>query len=132
MLRSYLTIRFKCAKEKIDNATTIEEINKIKEDTKQELDKVKTDKELTQEELDKAKEEANQILQEAKDTADEAIRNFNKYGTTRPSIQEMEKQRTNIREKMAANEKKSSKEKDTVINNPKVPNKIRIRDTEKG
>ena len=32
------------AKEKINNATTIEEINKIKEDTKQELDKVKTDK----------------------------------------------------------------------------------------
>ena len=51
------------AKEKIDNATTIEEINKIKEDTKQELDKVKTDKELTQEELDKAKEEAKKELE---------------------------------------------------------------------
>ena len=76
--------------------------------------------------LRKAKEEANQILQEAKDTADEAIRNFNKYGTTRPSIQEMEKQRTNIREKMAANEKKSSKKKDTAIYNPKVPKKLRI------
>mgnify|MGYP000409169675 FL=1 len=81
--------------------------------------------------LRKAKEEANQILQEAKDTADEAIRNFNKYGTTRPSIQEMEKQRTNIREKMAANEKKSSKEKDTVIYNPKVPKKLRIGDSVK-
>ena len=78
--------------------------------------------------LRKAKEEANQILQEAKDTADEAIRNFNKYGTTRPSIQEMEKQRTNIREKMAANEKKSSKKKDTAIYNPKVPKKLRIGD----
>lgn len=76
--------------------------------------------------LRKAKEEANQILQEAKDTADEAIRNFNKYGTTRPSIQEMEKQRTNIREKMAANEKKSSKGKDTAIYNPKVPKKLHI------
>ena len=81
--------------------------------------------------LRKAKEEANQILQEAKDTADEAIRNFNKYGTTRPSIQEMEKQRTNIREKMAANEKKSSKKKDTVIYNPKVPKKLRIGDSVK-
>ena len=75
--------------------------------------------------LRKAKEEANQILQEAKDTADEAIRNFNKYGTTRPSIQEMEKQRTNIREK------KSSKEKDTAIYNPKVPKKLRIGDSVK-
>lgn len=81
--------------------------------------------------LRKAKEEANQILQEAKDTADEAVRNFNKYGTTRPSIQEMEKQRTNIREKMAANEKKSSKEKDTAIYNPKVPKKLRIGDSVK-
>lgn len=81
--------------------------------------------------LRKAKEEANQILQEAKDTADEAIRNFNKYGTTKPSIQEMEKQRTNIREKMAANEKKSSKEKDTAIYNPKVPKKLRIGDSVK-
>lgn len=81
--------------------------------------------------LRKAKEEANQILQEAKDTADEAIRNFNKYGTTRPSIQEMEKQRTNIREKMAANEKKNSKEKDTAIYNPKVPKKLRIGDSVK-
>ena len=81
--------------------------------------------------LRKAKEEANHILQEAKDTADEAIRNFNKYGTTRPSIQEMEKQRTNIREKMAANEKKSSKEKDTAIYNPKVPKKLRIGDSVK-
>ena len=81
--------------------------------------------------LRKAKEEANQILQEAKDTADEAIRNFNKYGTTRPSIQEMEKQRTNIREKMAANEKKSSKGKDTAIYNPKVPKKLRIGDSVK-
>lgn len=81
--------------------------------------------------LRKAKEEANQILQEAKDTADEAIRSFNKYGTTRPSIQEMEKQRTNIREKMAANEKKSSKEKDTAIYNPKVPKKLRIGDSVK-
>lgn len=81
--------------------------------------------------LRKVKEEANQILQEAKDTADEAIRNFNKYGTTRPSIQEMEKQRTNIREKMAANEKKSSKEKDTAIYNPKVPKKLRIGDSVK-
>ena len=55
------------AKEKIDNATTREEINKIKEDTKQELDKVKTDKELTQEELEKAKTEAIANLKKYRD-----------------------------------------------------------------
>lgn len=121
------------------NRITIEkeqaEINRYKSEIAALKQQLKNKQEKLDESRDailrKAKEEANQILQEAKDTADEAIRNFNKYGTTRPSIQEMEKQRTNIREKMAANEKKSSKEKDTVIYNPKVPKKLRIGDSVK-
>ncbi len=104
------------------------EITALKQQLKNKQEKLDESRDAI---LRKAKEEANQILQEAKDTADEAIRNFNKYGTTRPSIQEMEKQRTNIREKMAANEKKSSKEKDTAIYNPKVPKKLRIGDSVK-
>ena len=104
------------------------EISALKQQLKNKQEKLDESRDAI---LRKAKEEANQILQEAKDTADEAIRNFNKYGTTRPSIQEMEKQRTNIREKMAANEKKSSKEKDTAIYNPKVPKKLRIGDSVK-
>ena len=112
-----------------------EEINRYKSEITALKQQLKNKREKLDESRDailrKAKEEANQILQEAKDTADEAIRNFNKYGTTRPSIQEMEKQRTNIREKMAANEKKSSKEKETAIYNPKVPKKLRIGDSVK-
>lgn len=104
------------------------EITALKQQLKNKQEKLDESRDAI---LRKAKEEANQILQEAKDTADEAIRNFNKYGTTRPSIQEMEKQRTNIREKMAANEKKSSKEKETAIYNPKVPKKLRIGDSVK-
>ena len=104
------------------------EITALKQQLKNKQEKLDESRDAI---LHKAKEEANQILQEAKDTADEAIRNFNKYGTTRPSIQEMEKQRTNIREKMAANEKKSSKEKETAIYNPKVPKKLRIGDSVK-
>lgn len=104
------------------------EITALKQQLKNKQEKLDESRDAI---LRKAKEEANQILQEAKDTADEAIRNFNKYGTTRPSIQEMEKQRTNIREKMAANEKKSSKGKDTAIYNPKVPKKLRIGDSVK-
>ena len=111
------------------------EINRYKSESAALKQQLKNKQEKLDESRDailrKAKEEANQILQEAKDTADEAIRNFNKYGTTRPSIQEMEKQRTNIREKMAANEKKSSKGKDTAIYNPKVPKKLRIGDSVK-
>lgn len=104
------------------------EITALKQQLKNKQEKLDESRDAI---LRKAKEEANQILQEAKDTADEAIRNFNKYGTTRPSIQEMEKQRTNIREKMAANEKKSSKEKEAAIYNPKVPKKLRIGDSVK-
>lgn len=104
------------------------EITALKQQLKNKQEKLDESRDAI---LRKAKEEANQILQEAKDTADEAIRNFNKYGTTRPSIQEMEKQRTNIREKIAANEKKSSKEKETAIYNPKVPKKLRIGDSVK-
>lgn len=104
------------------------EITALKQQLKNKQEKLDESRDAI---LRKAKEDANQILQEAKDTADEAIRNFNKYGTTRPSIQEMEKQRTNIREKMAANEKKSSKEKETAIYNPKVPKKLRIGDSVK-
>lgn len=104
------------------------EITALKQQLKNKQEKLDESRDAI---LRKAKEEANQILQEAKDTADEAIRNFNKYGTTRPSIQEMEKQRTNIREKMAANEKKSSKKKETAIYNPKVPKKLRIGDSVK-
>lgn len=120
--------RITIEKEQVEINRYKSEIAALKQQLKNKQEKLDESRDAI---LRKAKEEANQILQEAKDTADEAIRNFNKYGTTRPSIQEMEKQRTNIREKMAANEKKSSKEKDTVIYNPKVPKKLRIGDSVK-
>ena len=120
--------RITIEKEKAEINRYKSEIAALKQQLKNKQEKLDESRDAI---LRKAKEEANQILQEAKDTADEAIRNFNKYGTTRPSIQEMEKQRTNIREKMAANEKKSSKGKDTAIYNPKVPKKLRIGDSVK-
>lgn len=120
--------RITIEKEQVEINRYKSEIAALKQQLKNKQEKLDESRDTI---LRKAKEEANQILQEAKDTADEAIRNFNKYGTTKPSIQEMEKQRTNIREKMAANEKKSSKEKDTAIYNPKVPKKLRIGDSVK-
>lgn len=77
--------------------------------------------------LRKAKEEANAILQEAKDTADEAIRNFHKYGSTQPSVSEMEAQRTKLREQMSSNEKRTSSRKKEMPNHA-VPKKLRIGD----
>lgn len=47
--------------------------------------------------LDKASTEAARILQEAKDYADETIRVMNKHGMT---VQELEKSRTKVRDKM--------------------------------
>lgn len=56
--------------------------------------------------LKEANEEAREILREAKETADEAIRAYNK-GTT---IQEMEKQRTKLRNKINAKDEALRKE----------------------
>lgn len=66
--------------------------------------------------LEEAKEQARAILQEAKATADETIRNFQKYGSV-DQIKEMEKDRERIRNSMkkaapkalSMPEKKSSK-----------------------
>ena len=49
--------------------------------------------------LEEAKEQARAILQEAKDTADETIRNFQRYGSV-SEIKKMEKDRERIRSSM--------------------------------
>lgn len=78
--------------------------------------------------LRKAKEEANAILQEAKDTADEAIRNFNKYGSTQPSVSEMEEQRTRLREQMNANEKRAAAQRKQTSSPHPVSKNLRVGD----
>ena len=50
--------------------------------------------------LRKANEEARAILADAKKTADETIRDFQKYSTADSSIREMEAKRAKLREKM--------------------------------
>lgn len=66
--------------------------------------------------LDKASSEASQILQEAKEYADETIRVMNKHGMT---VQELEKARTKVRDKMTSTKDRLSKSKDE----PKQPRK---------
>ncbi|MCR5281807.1 MAG: endonuclease MutS2 [Lachnospiraceae bacterium] len=82
--------------------------------------------------LAEANEKARDILQEAKDVADETIRSFNAFsGNT--SIQDMEKKRANIREKIQDKNEKLSL-KNTVPKAPaqKVsPKKLRLGDTVK-
>ncbi len=106
---------------------------------KQEIESLKKKLESKQERIDsrreeilrKANEEANAILKEAKDTADEAIRNFNRYGSTTPDISEMERERTKLRQKMSENEKKAAAAKKAAPTNHKVPKKLKIGDSVK-
>ncbi|MDE6983390.1 MAG: Smr/MutS family protein, partial [Lachnospiraceae bacterium] len=58
--------------------------------------------------LRKANEEAYRILKEAKDVADETIRDFQKVSVGKTSIQELEKARTKVRDKIAEKNTKLS------------------------
>ena len=81
--------------------------------------------------LRNANEEANSILKEAKETADAAIRNFNRFGKTNPDISEMERERTKLRTKMSDNEKKLADTKKSAPVNQSIPKKLIIGDNVK-
>ena len=103
------------------------EINRYK----QEIQSLKERLEQKQEKLDAsrdkilrdANEEAFRILKEAKDVADETIRNFNKYGKANAPMSEMEKERTRLRDKMNASQKKLADQKKKCCSKPQSPEK---------
>ena len=76
---------------------------------KAEIESLKKKLEQKQERLDaqkdkilrEANEEARKILQEAKDVADETIRDFQKVNVNKASIQDLEKARTKVRDKIS-------------------------------
>ena len=106
---------------------------------KTEIETLKKQLENKQERLDQnrekilreANEEALKIIKEAKDLADETIRNFNKYGQGTASMSQMEKERTNLRNKMSEKEKKLSGIKKAEPQNHQPPKKLRIGDSVK-
>lgn len=59
--------------------------------------------------LEKAREEAARILRETKEYADETIRNYNKYGADANAARQMERERTQLRERMSALDQQSGK-----------------------
>jgi len=77
---------------------------------KRELERLKTEHEKKQKKLEEqrdrilreANEKAHAILADAKETADETMRNFHKFGRENISAAEMEKERERIRKKMEA------------------------------
>ena len=105
---------------------------------KAEIEVLKKQLESKQERLDQnkekilreANEEAYKILKEAKELADETIRNFNKYGQGQAPMSQMEKERTNVRNKLSEKEKSlSSLKKQNKTPNHKAPKKLRIGDS---
>ena len=75
--------------------------------------------------LKEANEEAREILQDAKDTADEAIRSYQKGGT----IQDMEKTRQKLRTKITDKSNAIQKEKKETSHATLKPEQIMIGDT---
>ncbi len=73
------------------------EIETLKKKLEQKQEHIDAQKEKI---LRDANEEARKILQDAKDIADEAIRDFQKVNVSKTSIQDLEKARTKVRDKI--------------------------------
>ncbi len=81
--------------------------------------------------LREAKEQAAAILQEAKDYADESIRKMRKIGETSPSMREMERERSSLREQISRNRDGATPARDKAEKKSKnkvAPNSLRIGD----
>jgi len=118
---------------------TIEKEQLQIEQYKSEIETLKKKLESKHERLDQSKdkilreanEEAFRIIKEAKDLADETIRNFNKYGQGNAPMSQMEKERTNLRNKLSEKEQKLSGIKKADTPNHKPPKNLRIGDSVK-
>ncbi|MCC8141078.1 MAG: endonuclease MutS2 [Lachnospiraceae bacterium] len=107
------------------------EIGRFKADLesqKEQLDKQQEDLEETKAQiLREANEEAAGILKNAKAVADEAIRNFHKFGTASPDAADMERERNKVREEMTKAQNASAVPKKARRNSP-APEKLHLGD----
>ncbi|MBQ3794818.1 MAG: endonuclease MutS2 [Butyrivibrio sp.] len=85
-----------------------QEVEELKKQLEQKTDKIDRQKEDI---IRQANEEARNILQEAKDLADETIRTFRKAGPN-ASIQDLERARTNVGQKVSEKNKAMSQKKE--------------------
>ena len=120
--------RITIEKEQLEVAAYKTQVEDLKKKLEQKQEKLDASRDKI---LREANEEALRILKEAKDTADETIRNFHKYGKGTPDMSQMEKERSALREKMSAKEKKLSNIKKQQTVNHNAPKKLRIGDTVK-
>ena len=91
-------------KEQEEIASYKRELERLKAEARQKQEKLEAQKERI---LKEANEKADAILADAKETADETMRNFHKFGKANISAAEMEKEREKLRQKMAATASKS-------------------------
>ena len=106
--------------EKLTIAQYKDEIERLRTDYEEKKGKIDAQRDRI---LDEAREEAKQLLEDAKESADEAIRNFQRYGT----IQEMEEERARIRKKIDKVKQKSGAvtlPEGNKGKNPAVSNKL--------
>ena len=75
------------------------ELAHLEEETRQKRDKLEEQRDRI---IREANEKAHEILADAKETADETMRNFHKFGKANISVAEMEKERERLRKKMNA------------------------------
>lgn len=98
ILTNLETSRKTLDKERETIATYKLEIERLKMETSQKQEKLEAQRDRI---LREANEKAHAILEDAKETADETMRNFHKFGKANISAAEMEKERERLRKKMA-------------------------------
>ena len=98
ILTNLETSRKTLDKERETIAAYKREIERLKTETSQKQEKLEAQRDRI---LREANEKAHAILEDAKETADETMRNFHKFGKANISAAEMEKERERLRKKMA-------------------------------
>lgn len=98
ILTNLETSRKTLDKERETIAAYKREIERLKMETSQKQEKLEAQRDRI---LREANEKAHAILEDAKETADETMRNFHKFGKANISAAEIEKERERLRKKMA-------------------------------
>jgi DNA mismatch repair protein MutS2 len=98
------------------------EIESLKKKLEQKQERIDAQKDKI---LREANEEARKILQEAKDVADEAIRDFQKVNVNKTSIQDLEKARTKVRDKITEKNAKLTTTQEKPTHKLLKPNQIK-------
>lgn len=97
LLTDLETSRRTIEKEQETIASYKHEIERLKQETEKKQEKLEEQRDRI---LREANEKAHAILAEAKETADETMRNFHKFGKANISASEMERERERLRKKM--------------------------------